>query len=138
LSYNSVVCLSYQTAVIWFTALSDWNMRKVTVCQRSQSVENLRCSKEKVLMADFGIWGVPPSFSLSHTHTHIHIHTHVHTHTYIYTHTNTHDCSQRCKIRAVVCQCPLPPVTPTHSHIQHSITLLVLLVLCGWNRCETL
>jgi len=55
LSYNSVVYLSYQTAVIWFTSLSDWNMRKVTVCQSSQSVENLGCSKETVVLADFGI-----------------------------------------------------------------------------------
>lgn len=72
LSYNSVVYLSNQTAVIWFTALSDWNMRKVILCQSSQSVENLRCSKETVLMADFGIWEVSPpllSVSLSDTHT---------------------------------------------------------------------
>jgi hypothetical protein len=45
---------------------------EVTLCQSSRSVENLRCSKETVLMADFGMWGVPHLFlslSLSHTHT---------------------------------------------------------------------
>ena len=76
---NSVVYLSNQTIVIWFTAVSDWNMRDVTVCQSSQSVENLRCSKETLLMADFEIWGVPPtslSLSLSRAHTHTHTHTH--------------------------------------------------------------
>jgi hypothetical protein len=98
LSYNFVVYLSNQTAAVWFTAVSDWNTRKVTLCQSSQRVENLRCSKETVLIANSGIWGFPPSLSLSLTQTRTHI----------------HDCSQGCKIRALVWHCQLPPATATY------------------------